>query len=315
MSAQLFDCRDAWSEALAEAARDDERVMVVVNDSVGSSKLGPFVAEFPDRSVNVGIAEQSMVGVAAGLANGGKIPFVSAAGCFLSARAMEQIKVDAAYSEHNIKLIAQSPGVAYGDLGPTHHSIEDLSWMRTIPGLTVLAPSDPEETRQVIRWAAEHEGPTYIRVSRMGVPAIYPEGYRFAPGKAVTLREGDDATVIATGTTTARALEAADRLAAEGIRVRVLSMPSIKPLDEEAVLLAAQQTRGIVTVEEGLVTGLGGAVAECVVEHHPVPMRRLGFRDEFAVTGSAEWLLDRIGASAEGIVAAVQEILELPETH
>ncbi|GAA3863056.1 transketolase family protein [Tessaracoccus defluvii] len=308
MTAQTFDCRNAWADAMAEAARADERVVVVVNDSVGSSKLNAFVDEFPERSINVGIAEQNMVGVAAGLANGGKIPFVSAAGCFLSARAMEQIKADVAYSEHNVKLVAQSPGVAYGDLGPTHHSIEDFAWMRTIPGLTVVAPVDPVETAQVIAWAAGHEGPAYIRVSRMAVPAVYPEGYQFVPGKAVTLREGTAAAIIATGTTVARALAAADLLAADGVEVRVLAMPTIKPLDEAAVVAAAAETGGVVTVEEALVTGLGGAVAEVLAEQHPAPLRRIGFRDEFAITGTAEWLLDRVGASPEGIAATVREL-------
>ena len=308
MTAQTFDCRNAWADAMAEAARADERVVVVVNDSVGSSKLNAFVDEFPERSINVGIAEQNMVGVAAGLANGGKIPFVSAAGCFLSARAMEQIKADVAYSEHNVKLVAQSPGVAYGDLGPTHHSIEDFAWMRTIPGLTVVAPVDPVETAQVIAWAAGHEGPAYIRVSRMAVPAVYPEGYQFVPGKAVTLREGTAATIIATGTTVARALAAADLLAADGVEVRVLAMPTIKPLDEAAVVAAAAETGGVVTVEEALVTGLGGAVAEVLAEQHPAPLRRIGFRDDFAITGTAEWLLDRVGASPEGIAATVREL-------
>ena len=308
MTAQTFDCRNAWADAMAEAARADERVVVVVNASVGPSKLNAFVDEFPERSINVGIAEQNMVGVAAGLANGGKIPFVSAAGCFLSARAMEQIKADVAYSEHNVKLVAQSPGVAYGDLGPTHHSIEDFAWMRTIPGLTVVAPVDPVETAQVIAWAAGHEGPAYIRVSRMAVPAVYPEGYQFVPGKAVTLREGTAATIIATGTTVARALAAADLLAADGVEVRVLAMPTIKPLDEAAVVAAAAETGGVVTVEEALVTGLGGAVAEVLAEQHPAPLRRIGFRDEFAITGTAEWLLDRVGASPEGIAATVREL-------
>ena len=229
-------------------------------------------------------------------------------GCFLSARAMEQIKADVAYSEHNVKLVAQSPGVAYGDLGPTHHSIEDFAWMRTIPGLTVVAPVDPVETAQVIAWAAGHEGPAYIRVSRMAVPAVYPEGYQFVPGKAVTLREGTAATIIATGTTVARALAAADLLAADGVEVRVLAMPTIKPLAEAAVVAAAAETGGVVTVEEALVTGLGGAVAEVLAEQHPAPLRRIGFRDEFAITGTAEWLLDRVGASPEGIAATVREL-------
>jgi transketolase len=301
------DCRDAWVEALLEIAAEDPRVVAVVNDSVGSSKLGPFQQQFADRLVNVGIAEQDMVGVGAGLANGGKIPFVSAAACFLTARAMEQVKVDAAYSAHHLVLVGQSPGMAYGELGPTHHSIEDLGWLRTIPGLTVIVPADPEETRQAIRWAHRHDGPVYVRVSRMGVPDVNPEGYEFVPGRAVTLREGEDVTLIATGTVVGRTLDAAELLAAQGVRARVLSMPTVKPLDTDAVVAAAAETGAIVTVEEALTTGLGGAVAEAVVQHRPVPVRFVGVPDTFAPTGSAEWLLDHFGITPEGIARAAVE--------
>jgi transketolase len=306
----LHDCRDAFVATLLELAEADPRIVAVVNDSVGSSKLGPFGTKYPDRLINVGIAEQDMVGVGAGLANGGKIPFVSAAACFLTARAMEQIKVDAAYSRHHMVLVGQSPGMAYGELGPTHHSIEDLGWLRTIPGLTVLVPSDPTETAQAIRWAAQHDGPVFVRVSRMGVPDVNPDGYRFAPGAAVTLREGDDVTLVATGVTVTRALDAADRLAEAGVSARVLSMPSVKPLDEDAILAAARETGGIVTVEEALTTGLGGAVAELVVRHEPVRMRFVGVPDTFAPTGSVQWLLDHFGINAEGIAAAARELLD-----
>lgn len=305
----LHDCRDAWVETLIELAEADRRVVAVVNDSVGSSKLGPFQKQFPDRLINIGIAEQDMVGIGAGLANGGKVPFISAAACFLTARAMEQIKVDAAYSQYHVVLVGQSPGMAYGELGPTHHSIEDLGWLRTIPGLTVVAPSDPEETRQVIRWAAQHDGPVYIRVPRMGIPDVSPEGYEFAPGRAVTLREGRDVALVATGVTVARALEAAETLQAEGIAARVLSMASVKPLDEDAVVAAAAETAGIVTVEEALTSGLGGAVAEVVVRRHPAPMRFVGVPDTFAPTGSVEWLLDHFGINAAGIAAAARELV------
>ncbi|MDQ7908292.1 transketolase family protein [Phytohabitans sp. ZYX-F-186] len=303
----LHDCRDAYAATLIELAQADPRVVVVVNDSVGSSKLGEFKRRFPDRLINVGIAEQDMVGVAAGLANGGKIPFVSAASCFLTARAMEQIKVDAAYSNHNITLCGMSPGMAYGELGPTHHSIEDLAWLRVIPNLTVVVPSDPAETAQAIRWAADHSGPVFVRVSRMGVPDVNPAGYRFAPGRATTLRDGDDVTIVANGTVVAPALDAAHELSHLGITARVLSMPTVKPLDVEAVVAAARETAAIVTVEEALTTGgLGGAVAETVVQHHPVPVRFVGVPDVFAPTGSARWLLEHFHISAAGIVEAAR---------
>lgn len=308
--ATLHDCRDAYVATLVELAAHDDRIVAVVNDSVGSSKLAPFADKYPERLINVGIAEQDMVGVAAGLANGGKVPFVSAASCFLTARAMEQIKVDAAYSNHHIVLCGMSPGMAYGELGPTHHSIEDLAWLRAIPGLTVIVPSDPAETAQAIQWAAHHDGPVFVRVSRMGVPAVNAEGYEFVPGKAVTLREGADVTIAATGTVVSRALEAAGTLAEQGVDARVLSVPTIKPLDAEAILAAATQTRGIVTVEEALTSGLGGAVAELVVQHRPVPMRFVGVPDRFAPTGSVGWLLDHFGINAAGIVAAAREVVE-----
>jgi transketolase len=304
------DCRDAFADTLAELAEADPRIVAVVNDSVGSSKLGAFRSRFPDRLINVGIAEQDMVGVAAGLANGGKIPFVSAAACFLTARAMEQIKVDAAYSRHHVVLCGQSPGMAYGELGPTHHSIEDLSWLRTIPDLTVLVPADPVETAEVVRWAAQHDGPVFIRVSRMGVPAVNEPDYRFTPGRAVRLRDGSDVTLLATGTTVGRALDAADLLATEGISARVLSVPSIKPFDEDAVVAAARETGRLVTVEEALTSGgLGGAVAETVVRHHPVPVRFVGVPDRFAPTGSVEWLFDHFGISAVGIAQTARDAM------
>ncbi len=185
----------------SSSPRPTPRIVAVVNDSVGSSKLGPFQERFGDRLVNVGIAEQDMVGVGAGLANGGKIPFVSAAACFLTARAMEQIKVDAAYSQHHMVLVGQSPGMAYGELGPTHHSIEDLAWLRAIPGLTVVVPCDPIETAQALRWAAAHDGPVYIRVARMGVPGRQSRGLPVRrPARRSLLRDGTDVTLAATGT-------------------------------------------------------------------------------------------------------------------
>jgi transketolase len=305
----LHDCRDAWVSALVELAETDDRIVAVVNDSVGSSKLGPFQERFPDRLVNVGIAEQDMVGVGAGLANGGKIPFVSAAACFLTARAMEQIKVDAAYSQHHLVLIGQSPGMAYGELGPTHHSIEDLAWLRTIPGLTVIVPTDPTETAQAIRWAATAGGPVFVRVSRMGVPDLMPEDYHFQPGRSLELRAGTDVTIVATGTAVPRALDAAATLAIEGIQARVLAMPTIKPLDGNALVAAAEQTAGIVTVEEALTSGLGGAVAEHLATRRPTPMRFVGVPDMFAPTGSVAWLMDHFGINPTGIAAAAKELL------
>jgi transketolase len=304
-----YDCRNAYVDTLVELARTDHRVVGVVNDSVGSSKLDAFKKAFPDRLINVGIAEQDMVGVAAGLANGGRIPFVAAASCFLTARAIEQIKADVAYSNRNVKLCGMSPGVAYGELGPTHHSIEDIAWLRAIDNIVIVVPADPVETAAAMRWAAATEGPVFIRVSRMSVPQIYLEDYAFQPGRAHVVRAGDDVTLISNGTVLWRALVAAEHLAAEGVSARVVSMPTVKPLDVDAVVAAAAETRGIVTAEEATTAGgLGGAVAETVAQRHPARMRILGI-PEFAPTGSAGFLLDRYGMSPEGIAHAARTLL------
>ncbi|GAA0323122.1 transketolase family protein [Kineococcus aurantiacus] len=303
-----FDCRNAYVETLADLAQKDHRIVGVVNDSVGSSKLDAFKKAFPDRLINVGIAEQDMVGVAAGLANGGRTAFVSAASCFLTGRALEQIKADVAYSNRNVKLCGMSPGMAYGELGPTHHSIEDIAWLRAIDNMTIVVPADPIETAAAMRWAAATEGPAFIRVSRMAVPEIYDGDYEFVLGKAHTVREGDDVTIISNGTVLWRAIAAAEQLAEEGISARVVSMPTVKPLDTEAVLGAARETKGIVTAEESTTAGgLGGAVAETVVQHHPTRVTILGV-PEFAPTGSAGFLLDRYGMSAAGIADAARTL-------
>src|SRR3989442_6252140 len=236
---QLYDCRDAFENKLRELASEDQRIVAVVNDSVGSSKLNQFGQMYPVRLVNVGIAEQNMIGISAGLANGGLIPFVCGASCFLTGRALEQIKVDLGYSRSNVKLCGMSSGVAYGELGPTHHSIEDLAWTRAIANMTVIVPSDPVETAAAVRAAAAHEGPVFLRLSRMPVPDVNPVDYEFRIGRAVTLRQGTDLTLIAIGTMVCRALEAASLLEADGIRAAVVNMSTVRPLDEDAVRHAA----------------------------------------------------------------------------
>jgi transketolase len=310
VAAGKFDCRDAYVAALEELAADDPRIVAVVNDSVGSSKLGGFRARFPERLVNVGIAEQNMIGVGAGLANGGKIAFVSGASCFLTARALEQVKADLAYSNANVKLCGISSGVAYGELGPTHHSIEDIAWLRTMGDMVVIVPSDPWETAEAIRAAATHDGPVFVRISRMAVPALErPEGARFVIGKAETLRAGSDAAILANGTMVCRALDAAAALAEQGISARVVNMSSISPLDHDTVLAAAQ-TGAIVTVEEGSVRGgLGGAVAEIVATNTPCRMKILGFPG-FLPTGSAEFLMEHFGLTTANIAASVRSLLD-----
>ncbi|WP_347304571.1 transketolase C-terminal domain-containing protein (plasmid) [Croceibacterium sp. TMG7-5b_MA50] len=308
-AAGTFDCRDAYVRTVEELAVTDERIVAVVNDSVGSSKLGKFRDRFPARLINVGIAEQNMVSVGAGLAHAGKIPFVSGASCFLTARAMEQIKVDCGYSNANVKLCGISSGVAYGELGATHHSIEDIAWLRAIGGLSVIVPADPWETEAAIRAAAAHDGPVFIRISRMPVPQLdRPDGAAFRIGRGEVLREGGDIAIIANGTLVHHAIAAADALAAEGVTARVVNMATVSPLDTELVAAAAG-TGAIVTAEEGLAHGgLGGAVAEFCARECPTRMRMIGFPG-FLPTGSAAWLMREFKLSAEGIAGAARELL------
>ena len=309
MLSTLHDCRNAFAKSIVALGEADERIVVVNNDSVGSSKTGAFRERFPDRLINVGIAEQNMVGVGAGLANAGKIPFVCSASCFLTGRALEQIKADVAYSDANVKLVGVSSGMAYGALGATHHSIEDFAWTRAIANLTVVAPADPVETAKAVELAARTNGPIFLRLSRMGVPQIYDENYMFSFGKASQVKEGDDLTIVANGIMVCRALEAAELLSLEGIEARVLNMATVRPIDKDAILSAARETGAIVTVEEHTTFGgLGSAIAEVVVQNHPVPMRILGVPGEFAPTGEPAWLLEYYGLTPEGIRDAAIEL-------
>jgi transketolase len=307
---QLVDCRDAYAKALEEMAEQDVRVCVVINDSLSSAKMKDFRAKYPSRFINVGIAEQNMVGVGNGLANGGMVPYLCGASCFLTARAMEQVKVDLAYSKANVRICGMSSGMAYGQLGPTHHSIEDIAWTRILPNLTVIVPADDVETAAVMRYSLQHQGPMFLRISRIPVQRVHGDDYEFRLGKAVVLRDGTDVTIITNGVLVARALDAARLLEEEGKSARVLNMSTIKPLDQDAILDAACTTKGIVTAEEGLAAGgLGSAVAEVLALRHPTPMRILGLQDVFAPTGSAEFLLEHFNLTAAGMRDAAMELM------
>ena len=309
---ELHDCRDAFTSTLEAMAAQNPDIVAVCNDSVGSSKLAGFRDRWPERLVNVGIAEQNLVGVAAGLANGGKLPFVCAAACFLTGRALEQIKVDVAYSNANVKLCGISSGMAYGALGSTHHSTEDLAWMRAIPNIGIVVPADRIETAAATEWAASHTGPVFLRLSRVGVPDLHAPEFRFEPGEASMLRDGTDITIIANGTLAHRAIAAADILAADGIAARVLNMASVRPIDEEAIVLAAEETGAILTCEEHSIHGgLGGAVAEIVCTRRPVHVWSLGVPGIFAPTGSANFLLDEFGMSPRGIAESAVGLIRL----
>lgn len=307
------DNRLAFSEQLTRLAREDERVVAVCNDSVGSSQLVGFKSEFPERLINVGIAEQALVGVAAGLANAGMIPFVCAASPFLTGRALEQIKIDVVYNRLPVILCGMSPGMAYGQLGPTHHSVEDLSWLRALPGLDIVLPADRRQTRQAVCNAAADPRPTFIRVGRRKVPDVTAPGEQLLRGRMCLARPGTDVTIVAIGTTVSNALDAAASLAEEGIDARVLNAAYLAPFDIDAIVHAAIETRAILTVEDASVSGgLGAAVAMCIVElpaSERVPVKVLGLR-QLAPTGGEAFLLEYFGLDARSIAHAAHELLE-----
>ncbi|MFV0405552.1 MAG: transketolase family protein [Propioniciclava sp.] len=309
MTQEVYDNRQVFADTLIDLASANPRIVAVCNDSVGSSNLTGFRDEFPDRLINVGIAEQDMVGVGAGLANAGMIPFVSAAAPFLTGRATEQIKADIAYSQAPVILCGQSPGMAYGALGPTHHSVEDYSWLRALPGLDIVVPADREETKQVLELAAQGERPIYLRVGRTKVPDVNPAGYRVQRGVWPVVRPGSDVAIIANGAMVAAALAAADILAEDGLEAHVLNAAWLSPLDEAAVASVAASARGIVTVEEANVAGgLGAAVASLIAQgKHRVPMEILGLR-EFAPTGPVDYLFEHFGLTAPAIADAARKV-------
>lgn len=306
-----FDNRIIFAKTLITLAQENPKIVVVCNDSIGSSNLTEFRDLFPERLIDVGIAEQNMVGIAAGLANSGLTPFVCAASPFLTGRALEQIKADIVYSKANVKLCGMSPGVAYGELGPTHHSIEDIAWMRALDSLTIVLPADEMQTKEALIWAANTAGPVFMRIGRFKVPSV-SQGMNpaFVPNKAMRIMDGTDISIIAAGTLVSRAIDAALQLKSEGIAARVINLSTVVPLDKTEILAAAKETKGIITVEESVTRGgIGGAIAEFVVQNNPVPMKLLGI-DTFAPTGSASFLLEHFGLTAFNIVNTARELLK-----
>jgi transketolase len=295
--------RQVISDTLLELARDDRDILVLTSDSRGSASMVKFGEELPEQIVEVGIAEQNIVGIASGLAASGKKPFVASPACFLSMRSIEQIKVDVAYSNTNVKLIGISGGVSYGALGMSHHSLQDLAVTRAIPGLTVMMPADRHETKKMIKALVNYDKPVYLRIGRNPVQDSYlSEDFDFEIGKAVTMRDGKDLTIIATGETVRVALDSAEALQLEGISCRVINVHTIKPLDEETILRAAQETKRIITIEEhSIYGGLGAAVAEVVTQNHPVPVKILGLPDEPAIAGTTFEVFQYYGLSVENV--------------
>lgn len=304
--------RQVICETLIELAEHDKDIMVLASDSRGSASMGPFAKTYAQQFVEVGIAEQNIVGMAAGLAHSGKKPFVTSPACFLSMRSIEQIKVDVAYSATNVKLIGISGGVSYGALGMSHHSVQDLAVARAIPGLAVVLPADRHETKRMTEAMVKHNGGVYIRIGRNPVEDVYEsaEACEFVLGKAVTMREGTDLTIIAAGETVRVAMDTEKLLQAAGVSCRVINMHTIKPLDEEAIIRAARETGRIITVEEhSVLGGLGAAVSEVVVQHHPVPMRIIGIPDEPAIAGKTAEVFKHYGIHADNLSQVALKML------
>ena len=303
--------RDAYGKTLLELGRENDRVVVLDADLSGSTKTALFAKEFPDRFFNAGIAEANMVGMAAGLAAGGMIPFASTFAVFAAGRAFEQIRQSLAYPSMNVKVVATHGGITVGEDGGSHQSVEDLAIMRSLPNMTVLCPADGPETTAAIRAAAAFHGPIYVRLGRGKVPVVFNKECSFEIGRGVTLRAGTDLTFITTGLMTAEALQAAEILAEEKISARVVHMGTIKPLDIELVLKAARETGAVVTAEEhSVIGGLGGAVCETLAEGYPVPVERVGLRDQFGQSGTAEELLAHYGLTAAHLVEAAERVLK-----
>lgn len=302
--------REAYGNALAAVGAKNKNIVVLDADLSKSTKTNVFKEQFPDRFFNVGIAEQNLISVGAGLAAAGKIPFVSSFAMFATGRAFEQIRNAVCYPKLNVKVCATHAGITVGEDGATHQSLEDIACMRVLPNMTVVVPADEAETTSVIEWAANYQGPVYVRLGRAGVDDTTPAGYQFVPGKSQTLVEGSDLTIIACGALVGPAVEGAKELAQAGISARVINMASIKPIDKDAIVKAAQETGAILTAEEhNILGGLGSAVAEVVVQEAPVPMAFVGVQDSFGESGTPKELMAKYGLTAKDIVVAAKKLV------
>jgi len=307
----MMATRDAYGQTLVELGGSNPKIVVLDADLSGSTKTALFARQHPERFFNAGIAEANQVGMAAGLAAGGMIPFVSTFAVFAAGRAFEQIRQSVAYARLNVKIVATHGGITVGEDGGSHQSIEDLAVMRALPNMTVLCPADGPETAAAIRAVADYVGPVFVRLGRAKVPSVFAPGCKLEIGRGVTLREGNDVTLMGTGMMTARALVAAEILAEKQISARVLHFGTLKPFDVELALRAARETGAIVTAEEhSVIGGLGSAVCEALAEGCPAAVERVGLRDVFGQSGTADELLDHYGLTAAHLVEAAERVLQ-----
>ncbi len=299
--------RDAYGETLLELGKKYSNIVALNADLSGSTKTSKFAKEFPNRFFNMGIAEQDMIGTAAGLALTGKIPFASTFAVFETGRAWDQIRLTVCYSNTNVKIVASHGGITVGEDGASHQALEDIALMRALPNMTVIVPADATETSSVINTIAEHKGPVYVRLGRAKVPYVMPDDYKFTLGKAFIFHIGKEANIVAAGITVDIAKEAAEILSIDGIDTGVINMSTIKPLDEETLLLAARNSKLLITAEEhSVIGGLGGAVCEFLSENYPIHVKRIGIQDTFGCSGTPAELLKYHGITAANIVETVK---------
>jgi len=302
--------REAFGKALAELGEKNKDIVVLDADLASSTKTTYFAAQFPERFFQVGIAEQNMIGIAAGLASCGKIPFAASFAVFVTKRPADQVAISIAYPGLNVKIVGAYTGLFNGSTGASHMAVEDISIMRAIPGIIVIDPADAEEMTQAVSAIAEFNGPVYIRETRDEWPEIFNSAYKFKIGKAATVRDGTDAAIIASGVMTSESVKAADILKKEKISVRVVNMSTIKPIDKDMIISCAQETGAIVTAENhNIYGGLGSAVAETIVENFPVPMERIGIKDTLGEAGSNSELLEKYEMGSRFIAEAVKKVI------
>ncbi len=308
--AQMIEMRKTWGDTLLEMTRTHPNLMVLDGDLANSTLAQTVAYNAPDYFMNMGIAEQNMMGVAAGMASVGLIPWLSSFACFLANRDLDQLRVTVAQPRLNVKLAGHYSGILTGKTGKTHIDVEDIAIMRALPHMTVVAPADSIECRQAILALTEMPGPAYLRITRDASPVIFGEEYRFEIGKAVPLRDGKDLTIFGTGVQTTRAMEACDLLAGEGISVHLVHVPTLKPIDVDGIVAAARKTGRVLTTEDHtIIGGLGGAVAEVLGQHHPVPMKIHGLQDCYGESGPNDAMLEKYGLTPKHIAAAAKALL------
>ena len=300
--------RQSYGEALADLGKKNEKIVVLDADLSSATKTNVFAKEFPERFLDMGIAEANMLGTAAGLATCGKIPYVSTFAAFAAGRAYDQIRCSVCYPKLNVKICVTHSGITVGEDGATHQMIEDISMMRTMPNMTVMTTSDDVETKWAVEEISKIEGPVYLRLARVKTNKIYEENQKFEIGKAIQIGEGTDATIFATGVTVEQALIAKEELHKQGIEVRVVDMHTIKPIDKEMIIKCAKATKKLISVEDhSVIGGLGSAISEVLTENYPVKLKRIGIKDCFGRSGKAEELIKYFGIDSESIKKAVQE--------